>query len=282
MKFINIAEEQLSNGIEKAFKNHEDFFKEYFSTLEDKKQFHENIEVILRDTNIDLTKINIGLLTKRLSSLMRLLKRSVKKIVIPDVIFFVGLNNFDGHGLILNGKPYIFLNMTRMNEMLENKSFIIDLHLLHETFHAIHYYHSPSFYLRNYKSTEHHYLKRMLAEGVATYLSKDFKKASFDSALWLGLIDREHFTEWVKNCTVMKRSMWELIKNAIASNNFDVSLINTLFAVPGARQEDLVKGRFGYYYGTEIVRKVAEKEGLRILFLEYEEFRNYVEPYFKE
>ncbi len=283
MNFVNVAEEQMNENAEKAFKDHEDFFNEYLSTLESREQFEMNINSILENNDPDLTRANIDLLTTRLSLLPFLINRIKEDLVIPDIIFLIGLNNFDGHGLIINRKPYIFLNMTRMNEMLKNKSFTIDVHLLHEMFHAIHYFYSPSFYIKSYSSIEHQYLKRMIAEGVATYFSKCAGEARFEEALWLGLIGKKHFDEWLENCNEKKGSIWNSIRKAISTSNFDVSLNNTLFAIPGLRSEDLIKGRLGYYYGTEIVKK-ASKEGeiTKILSLDFDKFKKYAEQYFIE
>ncbi|MEF3245626.1 MAG: hypothetical protein K6343_06595 [Caldisericaceae bacterium] len=283
MNFVNVAEEQMNENTEKAFKDHEDFFSEYFSTFESREQFEMNINSILENNDPYLTRANIDLLTRRLSLLPSLINRIKEDLVIPDVIFLIGLNNFDGHGLIINRKPYIFLNMTRMNEILKNKSFTIDVHLLHEMFHAIHYFYSPSFYIKSYSSIEHQYLKRMIAEGVATYFSKYAVEAKFEEALWVGLIGKKHFDEWLENSKEKKGLIWNSIRKAISTSNFDVSLNNTLFAISGLRPEDLIKGRLGYYYGLEIVKKACKEGGItKILSLDYDKFKKYAEQYFLE
>lgn len=83
---INIAEEQLRNGGERTLKNHEDFFNEYFSTLENREEFQKNIQNILKTTDAELTKSNISLLSKKLSLLIPLIKDIEEKLIIPDFI----------------------------------------------------------------------------------------------------------------------------------------------------------------------------------------------------
>jgi hypothetical protein len=282
VKFINIAEEQINKGAEMALKNHKDFFNEYFLTLEKEEQFRVKIQNVIENTNAELTRINIALLMKRVSLSLPFIMQVDKDIIIPNLVFFIGLDNFDGHGLIIKGEPYTFLNMTRINNLLENKLFTADVHLLHEIFHAIHYFYSPSFYIKSYTSIEHKYLKKMIAEGIATYFAKETIGASPENSLWFGLLGDKHFKEWVRKCRMKRVSIWKSIKNSIANNDLDTSLINTLFSVPGMKQEDLAKGRLGYYYGLKIVEIAARKEGTKILHLTYEKFKDYAKQYFEE
>ena len=283
MTIIKIAEEQLKDVEEIALKNHEGFFNEYFTTLENREQFQKNIQSVLKTTDVELTESNINLLSKKLLSLIPLIKNIEENLIIPDFIFFIGLNNFDGHGLIIRGKPHTFFNMTPLNERLKNKSFVVSAQLLHEIFHAIHYFYSPAFYIKNYASIEHQYLKRIVAEGIATYFTffAGNKKLNLNDSLWFGLIDNEHFTKWVENCEAKKASIGKTIEKVVASNNFDTTLADILFSVPGIEQEELTKGRFGYYYGLEIVKKAAEREGTKVLYLSYERFTDYILQYFK-
>ncbi len=291
--FINIAEEQIRSGVEAALKNHSDFFNEYFSTLENREEFLKSIHNILKTTDADLANANISLLSKKLSLLILLIKsagvtgvggkNADKKLIIPDFVFFLGLNNFDGHGLLIRGKPYAFFNMTLINRRLEDKSFVINSQLLHETFHAIHYFYSPSFYLKNYTSIEHRYLKIMIAEGIASYftLIAGGKKHNLKDAFWFGLVDEEHFKKWVENCALKKSFVYEMLKKVIAGNSFDPALDALLFYVLGAKQEELILGRFGYYYGFEVVRQVVEKAGTKVLYMPYEEFTEHIWRYFE-
>jgi len=280
MKFINIAEEQMMSAT-KALQKHRDFFNEYF-LFEERKEFEEDIQNIIENTDFNLTRSNIALLTERLQSLADLIEKE-EKVIIPDIFFLIGLEHIDAQGLIINGKPYTFFNMTQMNEALTIKPFTLDIPLLHEIFHAIHYFYSPSFYIRSYRSIEHQYLKTMIAEGVAVYFSKEIKKANFEDALWSGLIDNKHYKKWYKNCRTNKHAIWEFMKNTIENNKLDTSLDDILFSIPGMTQEDLVEGRLGYYYGLEIVEKAVNRVGKdKILSLDYDTFKNYAEEYFKE
>ncbi len=291
--FIDIAEEQIKHGAGAALKTYSNFFNEYFSTLESREQFLKNIQSVLETTDAETTNANIRLLSEKLSLLIPSIESAVSKstynksagkMIIPDFIFFIGLNNFDGHGLIIRGKPYAFFNMTPINKRLEDKSFVIESQLLHETFHAIHYFYSPSFYIKNYASIEHRYLKRMIAEGIATYftLIAGGKKRNLKDAFWFGLVDDEHFAKWVENCKLKKPFVYEMLKKTVAGDSFDTALDELLFYVPGAKQEELILGRFGYYYGFEIVKRVAETKGTEVLYLPYEGFTECIWRYFEK
>jgi len=280
MKFINIAEEQMTSAT-KALQRYRDFFNEYF-LFEERKEFEEEIQNIIENTDFNITRSNIALLTEKLQSLADLIEKE-EKVIIPDIVFLIGLGHIDAQGLIINGKPYTYFNMTQMNEVLTIKSFTLDIPLLHEMFHAIHYFYSPSFYIRSYRSVEHQYLKTMIAEGVAVYFSKEIKKANFEDALWSGLIDNKHYKKWYKNCRTNKYAIWEFMKNTIENNKFDTSLDDILFSFLGTTPEEIVEGRLGYYYGLEIVEKAVKRVGKdKILSLDYDTFKNYAEEYFNE
>lgn len=283
LEIIDIAKGQFGNGTKKVLEKYGDFFEEYFSTLEDREIFLRNIDSVLEKTDKELTEKNISFLSEKLREIFPLIERFINNAPVPGAIFFVGLNNFDGHGLIINGKPFAFFNMTRMNEMLKNKNFEVNIHLLHELFHALHYFFSPDFYMKNYKNIEHKYFKRMIAEGVATYFSMVSSKSDFGKAAWFGLLEEEQVKKWIEVCKSKKKEIQELLENSIRENRFDSSLESILFYVPGFSTEDLTKGRLGYYYGAKIVETAARKEGEQnILSLPYAKFRDYAAEYFEE
>ncbi len=283
MKIIDIAKEQFESGAEKVLEKYGDFFEEYFSTLEDREAFMRNIDSVLEKTDKELTEKNISFLSEKLGETVQLIEKFANNAPVPGAIFFVGLNNFDGHGLIINGKPFAFFNMTRMNEVLKNKNFDTGIHLLHELFHAVHYFLSPEFYMKNYKTVEHRYFKRMIAEGVATYFSMVSGKSDFGKAAWFGLLDEKQVEKWIEVCESKKKEIGELLKNSIKENRFDSFLESVLFYVPGLSAEDLPKGRLGYYYGAKIVETAARKEGVQnTLSFPYAKFRDYAAEYFEE
>ena len=166
-----------------------------------------------------------------------------------------------------------------MNEMLKNKNFEVNIHLLHELFHALHYFLSPDFYMKNYKNIEHKYFKRMIAEGVATYFSMVSSKSDFGKAAWFGLLDEKQVKKWIEVCKSRKKEIRELLENSIREKRFDSSLESILFYVPGFSTEDLTKGRLGYYYGAKIVEMAAKKKKTA-LALDYNKFKNYIIKYF--
>ena len=259
MKFINIAEEQLKTKRkqEKVLLAHQDFFEEYFAIFEDKTQFQKNINCILNKINYQQTMENINILKERLSNLIYLITSNFNNIVFPDIIFFIGPGNCDGHGILIKGKPFTFFDMSRMNSWMSNSSFALEIHLLHEVFHAIHYYYSSEFYPRNYNSVEEQYIKRMIAEGLATYLSKSITKSSLAKSLWLDLLDEKFVKKWMKRCENSRKLIWHSIKKSISSNREDESLLNTLFSVPRAKSNLLI-ARLGYYFGVKIVERAVQ------------------------
>ncbi len=285
MKFINIAEQQLRTDIssEQILLTYQDFFEEYFSIFEERSQFQEDINSILSRIGKQQTIANTEKLREHLSNLVPFTSSIADDIVSPDIIFFIGLGSWDGHGIILNGRPFTFFDMTRMNIWMANPSFRLKAHLVHEVLHAIHYYHSQEFYPENYESVGDYYIKKMMAEGVATYLASCVTKVSLDEALWLGLLDKPSVKKWVKKCEESKKSIWYSIKKVIRNNREDEHLLEKLFSVPGITSDMLIEGRLGYYYGAQIAKRAAKDLGeLKILYLDPTKFKKYLKFYFEE
>ncbi len=277
MEFVNIAETQLEKGAQVAFEKFPEFFTEYFKIMENKKEFCGKIPDIVEKTNKEETLRNISILEKIAKEVEPRVKLANKENRFPGIAFFVGLNNYDGHGFLVNGKPYVFLNMTRMNQMMHLKRFSIKTHLVHEAFHALHYFYSPEFYPKKYTFNRKEVLKTLIAEGVATYLSKKALKTSDAEALWFGLLNEKDVSVWIKNC---KRSLNTVRKKLNTSVN--KSFFLSLFTVSGMDTESLKNGRCGYCYGAEIAELAAAEYGdSGILELTFKEFEKYAERYFE-
>ncbi len=277
MEFVNIAEVQLEKGVQIAFKEFPEFFSEYFKVMENEKEFHSKIPGIVEKTNKEETLRNISILEKTAKEVEPIVKLANKENRFPGIVFFIGLNNFDGHGFLVSGKPYAFFNMTRMNQMMRLKRFSTKTHLAHETFHALHYFYSPEFYPKKDIFNRKELIKKIIAEGIATYLSKKALKTSDADALWFGLLDEKDVSEWIKNC---KRSLKEVQDRL--NTHIDESFFLSLFTVSGMDTESLKNGRCGYCYGTEIAElAAAEYRDSEILEFTFKEFEKYAERYFE-
>jgi hypothetical protein len=257
MKFHRIFLSQWSeSNIDKV--NHvflNEFYGEYFRCFSDKEKFSKEIGSIIPGIDKAVTLNNVEIIERTFNDLKPQLKKYFPNIVLPDIIFFIGSGGWDGHATIIKDKPYTFFDMFRMNQWLANSNFCKEAHFTHELVHAIHYYQSPEYYLGNYKTPGDNLLKRLIAEGMGTYLSYKITGVDFFHAAWLGIIDDTLCSRWEESCLRHKNTIKELLKKALHDSCAEKEISNSLFSVPGFNDDDLVSGRFGYYYGAKIIEE---------------------------
>ena len=282
MKFIDFASSQIKeNRAMPEDSGFKDFISEYISLCDREEGFTERLnkafvladkEKTIRD--IEKLKEKFGILEDRICAFL-------EGPVVPEVIFFIGNPGWDGHGIIIQGKPYVFFNMTILSgHHMVLPDFSIDIHILHELFHGIHYHLSPEFYQGNYHTSEDRYFKKMLAEGIATYLSGKLTGGSEKEALTFGCLSEEDFRKFIRDCETLKKDFWLSMQDACDRNREDKELSDRLFCIPDMKPDALARGRYGYYYGLKIAEKIAEETGDRGL-LTVKDIKGYIKEYFE-
>lgn len=247
-------------------------------------------EVLNQETELHIKKTCKEILEITLQKVRDILKRSEDKILnffggieIPPVILFIGPVAWDGHGIIVKEKPYIFLNLTMMEHHFNLPGFIPEVHAIHEIIHGIHYNLFPEFYPGKCKTIKELYFNKLMAEGIATYLSGKINNSTSGEALSFGFMPDEDVHIWVKRCNSMKGETGILLNRAIAENNHNDELWRSLFFVPDLEPDCLTRGRFGYYYGMKIAEMAAEKTGdTNLVKSPQEDFYTFVKDYFSE
>jgi len=237
-----------------------------------------------------LKKLNKAEILRQIDDLKKMslkvlpvLKRKVGFEFSPDLVFLVGNGYFDGHGILVKDKAWVFFDMLKMNIWLKKEGFAVKTHFAHETLHAIHYYYSPEFYIGNYVTVKDRYLKRMIAEGMGTYISGKAMNTGENIALWLGFFNKEEVEIWRKNCINIKRKIWHEILQSIEANQFSQDLDIRLFSAYDITKEALLKGRVGYYFGMNIVKLAGFEVGIsKLVHLDFSDFESIIKHYFED
>ncbi len=285
MEIVNIVEKQLRTemDLEMMLAEHRDFFTEYFQTFGEREEFIKYTGLMLENSNSDDVRIKIDKIISVLKILEPRINEYMTKKIDVGVILFAGVGSWDGHGILINGKPYIFFDLTAMVEMMNNPGFRLDFHLTHEFMHAIHYYFAPEFYPGNYQNVRDRYLKRMLAEGVASYLTSWVLRGEVEDYLWFGLLNHTAARQWMRIARNERQVVWATLRRLVDDQQEDITLTDKLFSIKGFGMNDLLTGRFGYYYGYDIARSVAEDLGVEKLFnMKLIMYKEYTESYFTE
>ena len=277
MELINIALDQIKKKStpEQIFDRY-DFFKEYFKVFNHNDKFTEDTIQSLKEMNINDILDTSHVLEEKVQEKIEKITKDIELEVLPGMITFIGDESFDGHGIILNGKPYVFFDLTAVTRRKDKYN--LDMYVTHELIHSIHYGSQVSFYPGKYKNIKDKYLKRLIAEGLATFLANYYNNYNIEDSYWLGFLDSDKVREWIINCENNKNKIGDKLKVQINRNEFDENLYLQLFALPGS---DYANGRCGYYYGSQIVEEAFQDKTVKeLLGMKFYKFEKYIELYF--
>jgi hypothetical protein len=283
MKFYDFTEYGNSDCLPLNDKSlYRDFICCYIKDFDD--TFKEQKNSVTKNK---LQNDNINRIVQYLLSIEPDIVELLKTGEIPDCIFFRGGQSWDGHGILVNERSFVFFNMDMIDEHFKYENFNMKAHAIHELFHAIHYKARPDFYQGNYKTTREFYLNKMIAEGVASYLSKKVVFCDEIDALTFGFMDKKEFLMWKTKCCQFKNTFRNEMKNVVTNETIDKENIKDLYYqlyfVPDPDEGAMTRGRFGYLYGYEIVKNITEKLSLNeLLNLSPENYYSYINGYFSD
>lgn len=276
MEFINLAEKQIE--CEDCDSIDSSFFKEYFRTFNSNVNFEEDTRQLMQTYTLQDAAETTSYLKSMTREVLNRINNRLNRKINLDIITFFGDCSFDGHGILIDEKPYVFFDLNAVIPRLDIYNF--KAFITHEILHSIHYSLNPDFYRGNYCTVEEKYLKLLLSEGIATHLSYIISQEKIEDTYWFGYLDTRQVWDWVKNCEKMKDDIGVNLYRAIDAGKLDSSLYNRLFGI-----EDFTKPtsyRTGYYYGAEIVGSVlVEKDINDVLTLNYDEAKDKIKTYFQ-
>ncbi|EKS4342441.1 hypothetical protein QB607_000370 [Clostridium botulinum] len=272
METISIFEKQLEldTDQDELYKTNI-FFNEYFSAFNKNPNLKENTEKILYEYSKESIYKTFNILKNTFEKKVNFISGSLDLKIIPGLIVFIGDGYIDGHGALINNKPYVFFDLSAI--ILNFNKYNIDLFVTHELLHGIHYSYNPCFYPKYYNSIEEKYFKRMIAEGIATNLSPTFSSSTIEDSYWMGFLNKKEVQIWVDNCEKMKNNIVYRINSSLKSSSFDEDLYHTLYTVSDLKH--LTNSRLAYYYGSQIINELRDYKSINeTLSTDYEYFKN--------
>lgn len=278
-RIINIAIEQITSDNMNQMFMQQAFFKEYFKMFRNNKIFDKDFIKYINE-NIDINNvINISntLINLFENKLNILSGKGIENEI--GLIIFIGDGRIDGHSIILDDSVYVFVDLVAVISR-SNLKFDLDSFLSHEIIHAIHYKVNKEFYYKDYSIFEDIYLKTLIVEGMATYISMIIFGLSENLGYWLGILKSDEIEQWENNCIKLKKCIGVRLKEAISNKKYDNSLYVRLFCIK--KCEKITLYRMGYYYGSEIIKNVHYNNSVNQLFkLKFKDFGNYINEYFE-
>ncbi|MBU3201773.1 DUF2268 domain-containing putative Zn-dependent protease (plasmid) [Clostridium estertheticum] len=275
----NLAVEQMKSDNINEMYSKEPFFKEYSKVFCENKLFNKDIiNAMQQGININHAIKLSDTLINKFEKKVNILSEIDAKISI-GLIIFIGDGKIDGNSIILNNSTYVFIDLNAIISR-SNQNYDLDAFLAHEIIHAAHYDLNKAFYPKNYNLIEDKYLKRLIGEGLATYMSILLFGISEELGYWVGFLKNDDIIQWIYNCESMKTSMGINLKVLISNKRFDKSLYDKLFCI--TKYEDFTFSRMGYYYGCEIIKKICNENSINEVFrLEFNDIKKYINAYFK-
>ncbi len=240
-------------------------------------------EIILNEigllNNHDLDKIDksVVLLKESLTQLTQEKNILFEEFHIDGVLLMIGDRTIDSHGILVENKSYLVIDVWTYASSMENYNPIS--FLVHEMAHAIHYKINPEMYFSNYSNDEEKVIKRIFVEGLATNLTMTATDESEADVFWLGYLNKEEVGRWKAYSREVMSEYSEALGQLLTQGIWDQNHQYQLFSV--FDPEKLWESRLAYYYGYEIVEIFKSKSSIKKLFtLSYEEILPVMKKYF--
>src|SRR5699024_6182586 len=220
------------------------FYDEYFQVFNDNPDFNEDTLHLMESySEEDILQV-ASFLHEKTKEVMEDISSVIDIDFDIDLITFLGDCSFDGHGILLEGKAYVFFDLHAILPRLDFYNF--DVFITHELIHSIHYHKNPSFYRQNHSSLKEKYFKLLFSEGIATYFSYLITGEDIEQAYWFNFLSNQEVNKWINNCEKLRNSLAKQIELSIEKDNFDPRLYEHLFGIEDFSK--LLSSRLGYYY----------------------------------
>jgi hypothetical protein len=276
MEILDLAKEQLNSADQRqTLEKYHDFFEEIREFGPKDQNYLQAVRKRIERLDENMTQKGRDRIEEISKEKVNLMQGEIDTEKVPGLIIFIGNGIPDGHAILLDGNPWIVIDLKTFVD--RSDTYDGEVYLTHEISHAFHYEKAPSFYFGNdQRILEPPIFKTMIVEGVATYLSFLLTSSTAYDAYWFGQYPKEEVEEWIHLCEEAKSTIGDKVDTSEGEVTTD--LMEQLFDVPN---RDLGKSRLGYYHGTKIVQKVVEEGELKTaLNMKLKEYKNYIFRYF--
>lgn len=287
LKYIELYKSQIDNNRMENEVYKLDFFKEYCALncfLNDFDRSEERLKtLIIEDIHAlsanDLSDIDLSIeeIKNSFSSLGHAFKELLFNHPIEGIVFMVGDQTIDSHGMLVDGKSYLLIDIANYARSRDNYNIIS--FMIHELSHAIHYSIRPDMYFRNFTHSSDKVIKRLLLEGIATYITRELTNESDEDVFWLGFLDHEEIKIWMNYSEEKKFKVASNLTQFIEEGTWSSDQQYELFSI--VNPDLLWQGRLAYYYGYQISKLYCERQSIeQLLNASYRDLVKSFEAYF--
>lgn len=226
------------NGYTKSYPA---LFRHYFRYWADRKLFHKTLTV-------EQTHRRVHFIIEELRIIKARLRHANLGVPLPPIVLFVGQGTSDGHAFYDGARLVVWIPI----ETYETKT-QMQVFLLHEILHGLHYTTRPEFYFKNARE-KRHIGRQIITEGIATYLTKYILNVDNATALWADYLPKSKSDSWLKECEKRKQ---ELFAYVFKHWNKTSSKIELFFA---NNSSDILRYRAGYFIGLRLIEAFVQRK----------------------
>ncbi len=165
-----------------------------------------------------------------------------------EAVLFVGQRTSNGHALRDGDSWIVWLPLEAYPTALQMRVFVT-----HEILHALHYRESPDFYFDS-MAEKRSVVRRLITEGVATWLTMRVLGIDERTALWADYIPRRKIRAWLQECKAKEHELCKFILENLFSSD---PAIGVFYAKDA---DDIFNYRAGYYIGLKLIKHIATSE----------------------
>ena len=191
-----------------------------------------------------------GFIRSRLSFIMDRFEDSDLDISALNLVLFVGQGTTNGHAFRDAGKFVVWIPVETYTTAL-----LVDVFVIHEICHALHYRSSPGFYFQN-RNEKELVSRQLITEGLATALTAEVLATDDLTALWGDFLSAEAAGAWLTECRRHEAKLCRFVRDNFNTSDLALHLFHAF------DPEDIFAYRAGYYVGLQVIRHISKKQGL--------------------
>lgn len=220
-----------------------ELFNHYFAYWADRAHFHAT----LQGNELGARK---ALVLSQISSIEEKIGTLGLDISAMRLILFVGQDCTNGHAFKYKDDFITWIPIEAYHTTKQASIFIT-----HEILHALHYTHSPDLYFTSNKE-KNSFVRQLLTEGVATYLTKRTLDLDDSESLWADYIDTKSLEVWMNWCRGHAKELYAYARQEIAQDSHRGEFFQA--NDPG----DMFQYRAGYFVALHAVESIVRAYGL--------------------
>jgi hypothetical protein len=243
MKIVDLTPDYLKSLAGKA--SFEEYRSTYAAFFDHYRKFWGGNDNFVPTLTIEEVKTRRDLMLRHLVASNTRLRECGFSTGDMSVVLFVGNRSADGHAFLDTDGAVAWFTIECFDSELEAKIFT-----MHELIHALHYAAQPEY---AFQTVEHqrNIARQLIAEGIATYLTKRLWNETDGAVLWADKLPDAQLQAWMTDCRNAENTLFQFVAANFESSDLSINLFFS------ANPEDIYSYRAGYYVGLKLIGSIA-------------------------